>query len=96
MISNIRFPFRLFVAFNPLFYLANVEAALKLSVAGLDILFILHILFKQRADEVALTAEDDFDSWVHWWISVIEGIAEAGKTSKFGVSCSRSMTCPKV
>jgi hypothetical protein len=68
----------------------------KLSIAGLDILFILHNLFKQRADEVALAAEDDSDPWVHWWISVIEGIAEAGKTSKFGVSCSRSTTCPKV
>ena len=64
----------------------------KLSVAGLDILFSLHNLFKRRSDDAATVAEADSD----WWISVIEGIAEAGKTSKFGVSCPRCTSCVKV
>jgi len=56
----------------------------KLSIASLDVLFTLHVLFKQRAEEEPRVTIEDCDSWVYWWISVIEGMAEAGKTSQSG------------
>jgi hypothetical protein len=58
----------------------------KLSIASLDILYTLHVLFKQRAEEEPTATIEYCDSWVYWWISVIEGMAEAGKTSQSGVS----------
>jgi hypothetical protein len=54
----------------------------KLSIAGLDLLLVLHSYFGDRtpaADEI----------WVECWIPVLDAIAEAGKLSMFTVSTDR-------
>lgn len=68
----------------------------KLSIAGLDLLHILHCYLGDRADvsdktdgkvEANTVATDAV--WAECWIPVLEAIAEAGKLSMFTVSTKR-------
>lgn len=68
----------------------------KISVAGLDLLSLLHT----GVESLIITAEEETDSkepidvsWVQYWMPILHGMAGAAGTSRYAVRTSRSLLC---
>jgi hypothetical protein len=72
----------------------------KLSIAGLDLLYVLHTLVESRTEpreqgsDEATTAATNDEVWVTCWLPDLEAIAEAGRLSMFPVSiAAKAIRC---